>query len=365
MTALERVWVCDTITGARLNVIPVTDFTWARCFNEGSSGQATIPVDDSMVRKLDLRSLIVERTNTLVYEVGAVVVAAGVIDGTSYDKDAGTLRVDHSDIWSILADRMAVPHGVPNIMTATLSYGPLSLGTIAKRLVQEAISPGGWYSLPIVFPADVAGTATRSFYGYTMELVTDSLKNVMESDGGPDIDFTPRWGSSGSLEWVMRAAPNLSSGGSWEYNLDASKAAALKVSATTDTSRFANNAYAAGEGTEKNTKVRSNPVADHSRPAAEGVTSFKGVKSLGVLGDLAVERSRALSVPTRQYSMSVLKAGTPGATDLSLGDTIRITSAGDPWIPTGITSHRLIKFSGSLGGTLGHEVKLEFQPTGA
>ena len=361
MAALERVWVCDTITGQRLNVIPVTDFTWSRCFNDGSSGSATIPVNDSMVKKLDLRSLIVERTNTLVYEVGPVVVAAGVIDGTSYDKDAGTLRVDHSDIWSILADRMAVPHGVPNIMTATLSYGPLSLGTIAKRLVQEVISPGGWYSLPIVFPADVAGTSTRSFYGYTMELVTDSLKNVMESDGGPDIDFAPRWSSSGSLEWVMRAAPGLSTSSAWEYNLDAPKPAALKVSATTDTSRFTNNAYAAGEGTEKNTKVRSNPVADHSRPAAEGVTSFKGVKSLGVLGELAVERSRALSVPTRQYSMSVLKSDSLNITGMGLGDTIRIMSAADPWMPPGLSSHRLIKFSGSLGP----EVKLEFQPTGA
>jgi len=314
-----------------------------------------------MVKKLDLRGLIVERSNTLVYEVGPVVVSAGVIDGTSYDKDAGTLRVDHSDIWSILDDRMAVQHGVPNIMTTTLSYGPLSLGTIAKRLVQEAISPGGWYDLPIVFPADVAGTSTRSFYGYTMELVTDSLKNIMESDGGPDIDFAPRWSSSGSLEWVMRAAPNLATSNSWEYNLDAPKARALKVSATSDTSRFANNAYAVGEGSEKKTLVRSNPSLDHSRPAAENVTPHKGVTNLGVLGELAVEASRALSAPTRQYAMTVLKSDSLNITGMGLGDAINVRSDADPWLPAGLSSHRLIKFSGSLGP----EVKLEFQPAGA
>lgn len=361
MAALERVWVCDTVTGARLNVLPVSDFTWGRCLNEGSSGQATVPVRDATVRMLDLPSLIAERTNTLVYEVGGLVVAAGVIEGTSYDHAAGTLRVDHSDIWAILDGRLTVPHGVANVMVEKLVYGPLSLGTIAKRVVQEAISPGGWYSLPIVFPADVAGTDSRTYYGYSMQLVTDTLKELMESDGGPDIDFAPRWSSSGSLEWVMRAAPGLSSAGSWEYNLDAARSAGLKLSASTDTSRFSNNAYAVGEGTEKKTLYRSNPSADHSRPAAEAPTSFKGVTSLGVLGQLAVERSRALSKPTKQYVMTVLKADSPGVTDLSLGDTVRLYAAADPWLPSGYSSHRLIKFTGSLGP----EVRLEYQPTGA
>lgn len=361
MAALERVWVCDTITGARLNVVPVSDFTWGRCFNEGSSGTSSIPVNDPMLKKLDLRGLIVERSNTLVYEIGSSVVAAGIIGGTDYDKDTGTLKVEHADIWSILDDRLVINHGSANVVTDKLAYGPLSLGTIAKRVVQEAIAPGGWYDLPIVFPPDVAGTASRTWYGYALTQVNDALKELMESDGGPDIAFDPRWGATGSLEWVMRSAPNLAGAGSWEFNLDAPKSAAMKVGATTDTSRFANNAFAVGEGTEKNIKYRSNPVADHSRPAAESSTSFKGVKSLGVLGDLAVERSRALSVPTKQYRMSIQKSGTPGANNLNLGDAVYVTSAADPWMPPGRSSHRLIKFSGSLG----QEVKLEFQPSGA
>lgn len=361
MAALERVWVCDTITGARLNVVPVSAFSWARCFNEGSSGSATIPVNDADVKRLDLRSLIVEGTNMLVLESGGQVVAAGVIGDTDYDKDAGTLTVPHHDIWSILAGRLAIKHGAANIMTEKLVYGPLSLGTIAKRLVQEAIAPGGWYDLPIEFPADVAGSASRTFYGYNMQEIPDALKEIMESDGGPDIDFTPRWSSSGSLEWVMRAAPNLASGGVWEYNLDAAKCAATKVKARTDSSRLANNAFAVGEGSEKNTLYRSNPSPDHSRPAAEGAAPFKSVTSLGVLGQLAVEQSRVLSKPTKQFSMSIQKDGKPGVTDLSLGDTIRVVTAADPWLPAGISSHRLIKFSGSLGT----EISLEFQPAGA
>lgn len=361
MAALERVWVCDTITGARLNVIPVKDFTWGRGFNGGSSGQATIPVLDADVKKLDLPSLIVERSNTFVYEVGGTVVAAGVIGEPDYDKDAGTLTVPHADLWSILADRWAIKHGAANIKTEKLVYGPLSLGTIAKRLVQEAISPGGWYDLPIVFPADVGGSDSRTFYGYSLQEIPDALKEVMEAVGGPDIDFTPRWGSSGNLEWVMRAAPGLTSAGVWEYNLDAPKQEATKVRAKSDMSRFTNNAYAIGEGTEKNTLLRSNPSADHSRPAAEGAATFKGVTSLGVLGDLAAERSRVLSVPTRQYSMSVLKTGTAGITDLALGDTIKLYAAADPWLPKGWSTHRLIKFSGSLAAP----IALEFQPAGA
>jgi len=363
MAALERVWVCDTITGQRLNVVPVKDFTWARCFNEGAGEQqASIPVNDPTVKMLDLRGLIVERSSTLVYEVGSNVVAAGVVMDTDYDMDAGTLDIVHEDIWKLLDDRLVINHGAANIRTEKLIYGPLSLGTIAKRAVQEAIAPGGWYGLPIVFPADVGGSETRTYYGYQMQTVPDVLKEIMESDGGPDIDFTPRWNAStGSLEWVMRAAPNLATSSAWGYNLDAAKPEAFKVKAKTDTGKFSNNAFAVGEGTEKNILLRSNPTPDHSRPAAESVTSFKGVKNLGVLGQLAVERSRALSVPTRHYSMSILKNATPGVTDLGLGDTIRVMSAADPWMPPGLSTHRLIKYSGSLG----MDVSLEFQPTGA
>lgn len=363
MTALERVWVCDTITGQRLNVIPMKDFPWARCLNEGSNGRAVIVVNDSTVKTLNLRNLIVERTNTLVYEVGGKVVAAGVIMDTDYDKDAGTLTISHADIWKILEGRLLIKHGAAAVKTEKLAYGPLSLGTIAKRVVQEAIAPGGWYDLQILFPADVAGTETRSYFGYALQSTTDVLQEIMESDGGPDIELAPQWNiGTGNLEYVMRAVPNLTSSGVWEYNLDAPKCAASKVTATSDTSRFANNAYATGEGTEKNILLRSNPQPDHTRPADEGVTPFKGVKDAGVLGSLAVERSRVLSVPTRQYTMSILKDGTPAVTDLALGDTVRLISAADPWLPVGTTAHRLIKFSGSLGSM---EVKIEFQPTGA
>lgn len=358
MAALERVWACDTITGNRLNVIPVADFSWARAFNGKSDGSATIKVQDPDVKKLDLPGLIVERATTLVYEVGGQVRAAGVVGDTDYDKDTGTLTVPHSDIWKILEDRLVIKHGAANIKTEKLVYGPLSKGTIAKGIVQEAVAPGGWYGLPIVFPADVAGTETRTYYGYQMQEVQDALKELMESDGGPDIDFVPQWGASGSLEWVMRAAPGLTSPGVWEHNLDAAKPTAVNVRARTDTSQFTNNAFVTGEGTEKNVLYRSNPSADHSRPAAENAAAFKGVTSDGVLGQLAVERSRVLSVPTRQYSASVLKDNSAG---LALGDTVRLYAAADPWLPKGWSTHRLIKFSGSLA----QKISLEFQPTGA
>lgn len=363
---IERVWACDTITGARLAPIPASAFSYSRVMNDGGSGTMALNVNSAQAKKLDLRAVLRETKTTLALEADNKVVYAGVIGNPSYSKDSGVLTVNHADLWTIFSARKAIKHGLPNAMTAHMTFSGLSLGTIAKRLFQEGVAPGSQYALPLLLPNDVTGSESRTYYGYAMQDVTTAVHELMDSEGGPDIDMVPRWDSTGSLQWAPRIG-NLSTGTAWEYNLDARDHGLTGVGLDADTTAITTNAYIIGEGSEKNTLYRSNPSADTSYPALERDTAYKNVTSLSTLGKLAIERTRAYAAPTQQWSASINKDGngkdgSPRVQDLRLGDTVRIYSAGDPWLPVGWSTNRIIKFSGSVESQF---VKLEFQQIGA
>lgn len=362
----ERVWVCDTITGAKKSLLPASSFSYSRVMNDGGSGSMVLPVHSPIARNLDLRALLQETRGTLVLEVDDRIIAAGIIGNTSYDRDGGMLTVSHNDLWTLLAARKAIDHGPANAMTAHLPIGPTSLQTIAKRLLQEAVKPGSNYALPWVLPADVAGSQSRTYYGYAMQDVAAALHELMDTDGGPDIDMLPQWDSSGSLQWAPRIG-NLTSNVSWGFNLDASDHGLTGVGMDTDATAISTNSYLLGEGSEKNTLYRSDPSSDKSYPALERDTSYKGVTNYFTLGSMAMERTRAYASPTQQWAASITKdgkgkTGSPRVQDLQLGDTVRIHNSNDPWLPKGWSVNRLIKFSGSLESNF---VKLEFQQIGA
>ena len=362
---IERVWACDTITGARLAPIPASAFSYSRVMNDSGSGTMTLNVNSAQAKKLDLRAVLRETKTTLVLESDNSVVYAGVMGNTAYDKDAGVLTVNHADLWTIFAARKAILHGPPNAMTAHLTYTGLSLATIAKRLFQEAVAPGSQYALPMLLPADVTGTNSKTYYGYAMQDVATAVHELMDSDGGPDVDMAPRWNGA-NLQWAPRIG-NLSTGKAWEYNLDANNHGLTGVGLATDATAITTNAYIIGEGSEKNTLYRSNPSPDQSYPALERDTAYKNPASLATLGLLAVERTRTYAGPTKQWVASINKDGngkdgSPRVQDLQLGDTVRIYSAGDPWLPSGWSTNRIIKYSGALES---QNVKLEFQQIGA
>ena len=362
---IERVWACDTITGARLAPIPASAFSYSRVTNDGGSGSMSLNVNSKQAAKIDLRAVLRPIKTTLVLEADNRVIAAGVMGNPSYDRDSGNLSVAHNDLWSIFSARKAIKHGLPNAMTAHLNLGPTSMRTLIKRLFAEAVAPGTQYDLPLLLPADVAGTESRTYYGYAMQDVTDAVQELMDSEGGPDIDMRPQWDASGKLQWAPRIG-NLSSGTKWEYNLDANNHGLTGVGMDADATAITTNAYIIGEGSEKNTLYRSQPSSDVSYPALERDVAYKTVTKVTELEKLAVERIRSYAGPTQQWSASINKDGngrdgSPRVQDLTLGDDVRIFAAGDPWLPSWSTN-RLIKYSGSLESPF---VKLEFQQIGA
>ncbi|AIY01216.1 hypothetical protein ART_1617 [Arthrobacter sp. PAMC 25486] len=367
----ERVYVVDTITGQKMAELAVTDFSYKRVINGMGPGSATVRRGDSRNHGLNVRFYTKPLRYMLVYEANFKPVYAGIITRRKYVKATGELALELKDVWWILGKRMAVEHGTNAAAETILTWSGLSLGTIIKKLIQEAVWPARpWYALPIVFPADVSGVHSRKYYGYNFATIADAISDLMATSGGPNVDFVPSW-SGEFLRLTLRTG---SLGGNvWEYNLDAPDPGIYDVAATEDAESITTNAYSLGEGSEKNMLVRSHPDLSGSLPAIEKTESHKDISVATQLDALAQERIRTQAVPTEQFEASIRKDGEPGPNgeqviglptvdQLRLGDTILTLNDTDEFLPTGATSHQIIEFSGSMGDPM---VTLQFQPTGA
>lgn len=368
------VWVCDTVSGAKIQRLPVSAFSWSRVLNGSGSGSATVKLNDSALKKLNPLVLTAPVSNTLVLDWDGVVVYAGVIWSRDYTREGTSLTLEHSDIWSVLSRRFAVNHyeGAVELWKAT--YTAMTLRQFTKYLMVLGLyaDANANMMLPITLPADEVGTIKRTVYGYHLGNLVDSLEDVMNEANGPDIDFRPRW-VGGALNWEMRvgstANPKLTAG-TYEWNMSAAKSGMFDLKVKEDAAKLVTNMVAVGEGTEQDMLIRSNRIVNPSYPHLERALSYKSVSDGDALYDLANGGLQVYKTPTTQWSFSVKASGTPKAgggfnernqvTTFLPGGTARVYVQSDPWLSNGWHSHRLVQFSGDLS----EDVKLEFQPDG-
>jgi hypothetical protein len=352
-----NVWVVNTINGVRRQKVPVTSFSWDRVLNATGSGSATIQLRDDLTSKLPFMDLTEPVKRTWVLSWDDTVVYAGLAWGRSYDRDAGTMGVRLGDVWSLLAGRLALDRLEPNIAASKLAYSGLSLVDITKRIVQSGMTlPSNDWLIPFSFAADTSGAAAREWFGYNFPTVADVLDELMKAEGGPDIDFMPRWTASGTLEWVMRSG-NLTEG-TWEWNLAAPQSGVSGFTWDQDATKIATSVIGKGEGSEKNV-IQKRTQVDGLGYAIERVESTQ----LKTQAEVDAHSRAALAVyqtPTEQMGMSIMAGGRVPVSGLKLGGRVRLLSSGDPVIPDGLHINRLIQFSGSLD----QPVKLGFQPVG-
>lgn len=351
------VWCCDTATGEKLGTLPASSFSWQRVLNSGGSGQATFPLGDPLFRELDMRSRTGLVRRTLVAEWDGEPVYAGIIWKRSYSRDSQTLTVEHSDLWSILSRRLMVSQNTTGVEKTRIEFRNISVSTVVKKTVQT-----GTADLPMVYWSDFSGGRKAVFEGYMLKSVADALQDQIDQPEGPDVDFRPIWGPNG-LQWQMRSNEQF---GTYTWNMSAGQTGVSGITVTEDGAKLSNNVFAIGQGTEQDSIIRANPAAS-TFPLLQSTESHKDEADVAKLDGFVQEAQRVYSTPTEQWSFDILASGGNGdtsdqtrVTDLRLNGALSLYSAGDPWIPDGTSTHRLIQYSGDLG----EKVKLEFQPTG-
>jgi hypothetical protein len=120
-----------------------------------------------------------------------------------------TIDVGCSGIWALFSGKRVIANPAwtgTNIADATadVTLTDLSLHTIAKRLVQNDLTRNG--NLPIVLPADIAGTSERTYPGYDLAYVGERLAQLTQVIDGPEVEFRPEYTDSTRtfVQWRMR-----------------------------------------------------------------------------------------------------------------------------------------------------------------
>lgn len=341
--------------------LPIDDFSWKRVWNAGHQGTLSFKVSElELLPELHRTSLwpleywlVVQWNNAPVY--------AAIITDHDYNWKSRTVTISYADIWwfwdrrHVLSDRTAQA-GQFSYEWKNISYETLAIRAVKTGISGEAESPLVW-DLPIVFPAESSGTVNRDVEGYQFETVKELLDEASEA-GDTNIDFRPRWSSSGALEWVMEFS---GSGELVEFDLDAAISPVTDLDYSVVGSRLANHVFGIGEGSEEDMLVRvsTKPTAT-TYPALESTVDGKSVNTRERLQGLTTAHRVGRDATIRQATLKVHADGPPHVGQLRLGSTVRWRSISDPYLPTIWHEQKIVEFSGSLK----HEVSISMTDWG-
>ena len=323
-----------------------SEFTGGRAIGTGTSGTATFHVRDPKVAEPMTLTTIMPLQRVLVAEWDGNAVYAGFITGIEEDLDAGTVALEHTDVWWLWKYRYLLNvHGNGAQTAADVTFFNLTLATLANRIVAKGLQadPPERYSLPMIFTADVAGANSRRYEGFKFTSVEDALDEVMNTNGGPDVDFDVRWGpGTTALEWVMRSGALTT--GLWEWDATALRTEVSGLRFRTDASKVTNKVIGTGEGSGRKILVRDDSSFTTTAPALERVESYSDMQDAGQLQARVTADLNASNEPTQQMSFRIPVTGAVKVGELILGGTCRVKSSGIYALSAGWHDWRLIQF---------------------
>jgi len=352
--------IFDTQTGAPMSPVQPASGTWGR--GDVTSRSHAVPLRGDGFTQAQRRDLYRAWDRTLVQMWDGKPVYGGLILGTDYDMASGILTVNHCDVRVLLSRRWM--YGIGGYSpTGSVVIDNLSLRGIAARLgyigLQAPIS-GAW-PIPVVIPAEEAGSIDRTYYHYEFQTVAEALSEIESMDGGPDTDLQPRLDAEGRLYWEYRIGNPLLDGPDWEFNIAAEKQPLLDLHVKEDAAKQTTGVFAVGKGAEADMRVGGAAASVSAGLAKDTLITLKDIDDVAQLNSHAQAELNALYSPTTQWSFNVLASeldtGTQNLGDLTIGSTVRTLSSGDEWIADGVKDHYTVGYTGDYGYSVTFQVQ--------
>lgn len=366
MTGVQ-VHVGDLLTGRITATIPVLAASWADALN--ASGTITATIAEDVVRDHDLRQKTFGARSFLAVERDGRVKQAGPIWSRQWDWEKGQLSLGAAGIWSWLDRRVILPEGAGSPLNQNVfNVTGKSLGGIARALVERATDTD-YGRVPIVLPADEAGTHTESFPLWSIPWHGEQLRQLTQrATDAPDIAFRPvrRSDDPRRLQWVMQVGtaetPSLSQGGpDWVFDASAPKSTVVGVSTDEDATQMASQVFVTGNGQEENILMSagvSTELVLKGWPITEAEASHYTVEDQATLNGHASALLGRRARPVEVFKVSVTA---DAAREVASGDYCRLITASDVWLGATDRRMRVKQVSGDLTDT----VTLEMFPMAA
>jgi hypothetical protein len=320
-----------------------------------------VPRTDATV---DLYNLLPPVKSFLGWEENGVILNAGPIWNTVWDDDSRMLTLNAAGLRSYWQFRYVLPALTSLELpigkdTEILSTAGVDLATIAKRLIQQAQA---WTngSVPLVYPADRAGSAQRRYEGHELHVLDEKLKQISEVENGPDLMFPARYTSSARthIEWVMEAGnPRLGATTPHKWDATGLPNPALKgLKVTRDGTALTTDNYQTGatdETTEEGypimAKKRDSFLTGLGYPVLESDEDRTSVTTLSVLQGHANAAAAVGRLNTTQWSFQSRKNRVPRIETVSVGDMAVISTRDNPALGTDEHKLRIMEISSRVG----------------
>lgn len=364
-----EIWACETVTGNRLAVLPVSGYRWGTGLNGAGNVDATVPLRKLSKRlQGDIKTYVEPgRMSLAAVTDSGEVMEAGPIWKHRYEGSSGDLVLGATGVWSVFDKRKLI---VPSweigdrVQDTQVVLSGLSLGSIVRRLVADSISRDGG-SLPILFPPSVAGSHTRTYPGYELKWLGDALRDLTMVSGGPDVAFQPRVRGDGlGIEWVLRIGDPflVQVGDDWRWDAGAPFGGVQNIDVDGDATGLAQRAWAIGNGMDDQILIG---VAEESSPLTRGYplletqTAHTSVTEQDTIDAHAVAAHAVASRPWWTWSMSV-NDRSPAVGLYRPGDwaTVSIPDSHE-YLQAGQYRTRIF----SISGDTSHTVKVTLAPT--
>lgn len=358
--------IYDLLTGNYVSrIFPATN-QMGRALNAGRSGTSTWAPPRKLSRD-GLRNLSTPWSRVLVKFWNGVPKSAHVIIARKWDDTRGVMTLRHSDIWSILAKRTTFgTDGYGNTELSRLAMDGYSLSAMVPWIVWAGTEgPTANFQLPIWLPEGKltfalinalphSGSHSRTIWDHEVIFLDEAIAEVVEVQGGPDIDFVPQIVDN-KLRLLLNVGAITAGTSVWAMN--APQVGLVDLEFEDDGQTMANVNYAVGIGSERSMLVattRSEPVGV---PALERAENYKSVKDQAQL-QLHSDADHALrSQLTSQISASMIANTGPTAAGIDPGHRMRLYFQGHRFMPDGWAPQRVVSFDTNLT----YEVKVELQ----
>lgn len=362
---LWEAWLVEMRTGQLSAKLGVLSGTWAE--TAGAAEEIKLSVDKKSLRGLDLTHwLIPWRAGILITVDGQPLVMGPLTAPPEIDRRAVSMTAGGPR--SLLERRYAtaddyMPGQGADLAESTLSYTGLSLGSIAWRLVQNAMDRRGG-SLPIVHgsPDEVITPGNeRNYQGFDISnLGTAHLLELLAGViGGPQIRFDARWADDTHrrAEWAMRHGTKVS--------VDIPQDMVLTVDTTAPRGRIAEptvktawTPYAkiygtgAGEGSGTLIGIAENTDIMNNLPLIEAVISDTSAEDLDALTSTIQATLDTCRTLTVQVNTSVDTAEGQHPTLWHVGEVARVRLSDEWWpLPTEMDA-RIVTRKGAIGSSI-------------
>lgn len=278
---------------------------------------------------------------------------AGPIWTCTYNDNNGQLAIGAGGLWSYWDHRKVMPILADAISpaTSTVEYDSLSLGTIAKRLVQLAATHTGG-NLPLVLPADIAWTNDadhqRTYNGYDLTWVGDALKGLTGVVNGPEIQFIPQYQTDTRyIQWVMRTGletdPYLhQTGADWVWDASTPKSGVFGTSVVRDGTGMGDEAWVKGNGDAEGAIIGhalGSTLTDLGYALFEiDIPNHDSVIVQTTIQSYAEAALVPASAETLALTLKVDRDASPTVAQMQVGDYVQFTNATNHrYLPPGTT----------------------------